>query len=148
MTIGKKQRSIRNVLVLSGFQGRVFYFILISGLLSLIATGSLYYLYVVDSYTFVLSHSKLPAELVNDRLDQLFLFWVSLTLIGALAVFVIASWALFITHRATGPVQHLAAVIGKIRAGDVSARVLLRKKDEFQDLAHSFNSMMDEVQRR
>jgi nitrogen fixation/metabolism regulation signal transduction histidine kinase len=62
-------------------------------------------------------------------------------------VVLIAIWALFITHRAAGSVYHIKRVVEAIRSGNLSERVHLREKDEFQDLAQSFNQMMDELQK-
>jgi methyl-accepting chemotaxis protein len=37
-------------------------------------------------------------------------------------------------------------VIDEIKSGNHNARVHLRAKDEFQDVAESFNQMMDKLQ--
>jgi HAMP domain-containing protein len=133
---------------MTGFQGRVFFFIVLAGFVSMTLNGYLYYSYVADSYGFILRHSSLPQDVIDDRYRELFVLWVSLTLISLLIILIIATWTLFLTHRAAGPVYHMKRVINEIRAGNANVRVHLRKKDEFQDLATSFNDMMDELQRR
>jgi nitrogen fixation/metabolism regulation signal transduction histidine kinase len=72
---------------------------------------------------------------------------VSLGLITLLITLIIATWALFITHRAAGSVYLIKRVIDEIRSGNIKERVHLRPKDEFQDVAKAFNQMMNELQK-
>jgi nitrogen fixation/metabolism regulation signal transduction histidine kinase len=144
----QQKRSRKSVLRMAGFQGRIFLFIVLAGCVSMTLNGYLFYSYVADSYDFILRHSSLPQEVTDDRQRELFVLWISLTLISMLIILIIAIWALFLTHRATGPVYHVRRVIDEIRSGNRAARVRLRKKDEFQELASSFNSLMDELGQR
>jgi HAMP domain-containing protein len=52
-----------------------------------------------------------------------------------------------LTHRAAGSVYHIKRVIDEIRSGNIKELVHLRPKDEFQDVAKSFNQIMDELQK-
>ena len=108
--------------------------------------GYLYYAYVDESYRFILKYSTLSQELIDQRHRDLLIFGLALAATSLLITLVFAVWALVLTHRAAGAIYHIKRVIGEIRAGDVSRRVHLRKKDEFQDLAAAFNQLMDEMQ--
>jgi HAMP domain-containing protein len=143
----QQKRSKKTIVLMAGFQGRVFFFIILAGFVSMTLNGYLYYSYVADSYDFILRHSSLSQEVIDDRHRELFVLWVSLTVLSLLVILGIAIWTLVLTHRATGPVYHMRRVMEEIRSGNVAARVRLRKKDEFQELAASFNAMMDELQR-
>ncbi len=143
----KEQRSKTNILVMPGFQGRMIFFIILAGLICAALNGYLYYSYVVDSYDFILRHSSLSKELIDQRYRDLFVFGVSLGAATLLVILIIATWALVITHRAAGSVYHIKRVIDEIRSGNNKERVHLREKDEFQDLAEAFNQMMDELQK-
>jgi len=148
MLDAKKQRSKKNLLIRPGFQGRIILFVVLAGLISTLVNGYLYHSYVVGSYDFILKYSTLPPELIANRYHDLYIFGLSLAGITLLITLVIAVWSLFVTHRAAGAVYHIKKVIEDIRAGNATARVHLREKDEFQDLASSFNQMMDELQKR
>ena len=50
---------------------------------------------------------------------------------------------IYVTHRVSGPIYHLHKVIRAIHDGKIDERVYLRQKDEFHDVARSFNAMMD-----
>lgn len=148
MSDQKKQRTKKNILIMPGFQGRMILLVVFVGLTCTAINGYLYYSYVVDSYDFILRHTALSQEIKNQRYDDLFVFGVSLAIATLVATLIIAVWALTVTHRAAGSVYHMKRVIDEIRSGNVGARVRLREKDEFQDLARSFNEMMDDLQKR
>lgn len=147
MTDPQKQRSKKNILIMPGFQGRMVFLIILVGFVCTVLNAYLYYAYVVDSYDFIFKYSSLPQEVMDARYRDLFVFGAVLALANFLVILVIAIWALFITHRAAGSVYHINRVIDEIRSGNVGERVHLRDKDEFQDVAESFNQMMDELQK-
>jgi len=126
-----------------GFQGRMIFFVLLTGIFSTALNGYLYYAYVVDSYDLILRYSSLSQDLRDQRYQDLLVFGASLGVATLAATLAVAIWALFATHRAAGSVYHIKRVLDEIRSGNTSARVRLREKDEFQDLARSFNEMMD-----
>jgi methyl-accepting chemotaxis protein len=148
MTQGKNQRSLRNILIIPGFQGRMAFFIFFAGFVCTAINAYLYYSYVVDSYGFIFKYSSLPQEFIDERYRDLLVFGVSLCLVTLLIILLIMLWALFVTHRAAGSVYHMARVIEEIRSGNTKERIHLREKDEFQQVANSFNQMMDELQKR
>lgn len=130
------------------FQGRIVLLVVFAGLACSALNGFLYFTYVLDSYDFLLQHSTLPEALEDQRFDDLVKFGLSLAFITVVATLAIAVWGLFLTHRAAGAIYHLQRVVDEIKAGDLGARVRLRRTDEFQDLANSFNDMMDRLQKR
>lgn len=148
MTGSKKQRGWKSILIDAGFQWRIVSIIVLAGFLCIAITSYLCYSYVVESYDFILRHSSLPQEIIDQRYRDLYGLWVSLGLLNLLIILIVAAWALVITHRAAGSVFHMRRVIGEIRSGNSSARVHLREKDEFQDLAKSLNGMLDELQKK
>ena len=142
------QRSKKNILIIPGFQGRMILFVLLTGSICMVLNGYLYYSYVADSYAFILKYSTLPQELAAQRYRDLLVFGLSLAAATLVATLIFAVWALFVTHRAAGSVYHIGRVIEEIRAGNVNQRVHLRENDEFQDVAKSFNEMVDVLQKR
>ena len=147
MTSAGKQRRLRNLLIIPGFQGRIAFFIFLAGFICAALNAYLYYNYVVESYDFILRHSSLPQTLIDDRYRDLFKFGLVLGVATLLIIVIIAIWALFTTHRAAGAIYHIKRVIEEVGSGNTQARVRLRAKDEFQDVAEAFNRMMDELQK-
>lgn len=148
MADSTEKRSRKNILILPGFQGRMIFIIILAGFLCAALNGYLYYAYVVDSYDFILRHSTLSQELIDQRYRDLSIFGLSLGAATLVVILIVAVWALFITHRAAGSVYHMKRVFEEIRSGNVGQRIRLREKDEFQDVAQAFNAMMDELQKR
>jgi HAMP domain-containing protein len=142
-----KQRRLKNVLIFSGAQGKVALAIVLAGFVCAALNAYLYYNYVVDSYDFILKHSTLTQQLIDDRYRDLRNFGLALGLVTLAIMLMIAAWALVMTHRTAGAVYHMQRVMDEIRAGNVGRRVHLREKDHFQDVARSFNAMMDELQK-
>jgi HAMP domain-containing protein len=145
MTNPKQKRSLKNLLIVPGFQGKIAFFVFLGGIVCAALNAYLYYSYVVESYDFILRHSSLPQELIDNRYRDLFQFGAALGIVTLLIMLIIAIWALFVTHRAAGSMYHIRRVIEEIRSGNSKARVHLRAKDEFQDVADAFNQLMDEM---
>lgn len=142
------QRKPTNLLLDWGFQGSILLLILATGVLCIGTTGFLTYAYLADSYAFIFKHSSLPQELMTARYSDLYRFLLSMSLLSGAIVLIVAGWTVLVTHRAAGSIFHMKRVIAEIRAGNLSARVRLRQKDEFQDLARALNEMLDELQKR
>ncbi|HET9483025.1 MAG TPA: HAMP domain-containing protein [Xanthomonadales bacterium] len=142
------KRSHKTVFNLTGFRGRLIALIVTAGFACIAFVQMLFYGYVLDSYDFILRHSTLPAEIVADRYEELWGIAFALGGIILLVVLVVAVWSLYITQRVAGPAYHLHRVIEQIRAGKLDERVHLRKRDEFHELARSFNALMDELQQK
>lgn len=140
-----KQRSLKRVLIIPSFQGQVVLFILAAGLACAALNGYLYYMYVVDSYDFIFRYTALPKDLIDERYGDLLQIGLGLFVLTLLLILMIAVSVLVITHRAAGAVYHMKRVIEEIRAGNIDARVHLRDKDQFKDVADAFNHMMDEL---
>ena len=129
-----------------GFQGRLILLFMLGAFGSALFNGYLYYAYVDDSYSFIFRYSTLSQELIQQRHRDLLVFGLALAAASLLVTMILAVWALVLTHRAAGAVYHIKKVMGEISAGDMSRRVHLRKKDEFQELAVAFNQLMDKLQ--
>ncbi|OGA17621.1 MAG: hypothetical protein A3I63_03705 [Betaproteobacteria bacterium RIFCSPLOWO2_02_FULL_66_14] len=148
MTDQKEHRSKASLLINPRFQGQVVAFIVLAGFFCVVVTAYFYYSYVVNSYDFILQNSTLPPEIIEERYSDLYNLWVSLSLINVIIILVIAGWSLFITHRVAGSIYHVKRVIDEVKSGNAKARVHLREKDAFQDLANSLNEMLDTLQRK
>jgi nitrogen fixation/metabolism regulation signal transduction histidine kinase len=140
------RRSKKNLWLMPGFQGRLILLFVLGAFGCALFNGYLYYAYVDDSYAFIFRYSTLAQELIDQRHRDLLVFGIALAAGSLVITLLLAAWALVLTHRAAGAVYHIKKVIGEIKAGNVTRRVHLRKKDEFQDLAAAFNQLMDELQ--
>lgn len=134
----KFKRKLSNILINPGFQLKAAFLIFWSGLCIGAANIALFYLFIQA----LQERNPTDAALVDEALSKMMLGAIVVT---ALLSFAATAVSIFITHRAAGPAYHIKKVIEKIRAGETNARVNLRKNDEFQDVAQSFNKMADEL---
>lgn len=56
--------------------------------------------------------------------------------------------SLFLAHRVAGPIHKLKALFRKVKAGDLSDDLRLRKYDHFKDLAFEYNEMVEALRKR
>ncbi|MFP4346411.1 MAG: ATP-binding protein [Anaerolineales bacterium] len=85
----------------------------------------------------------LPLEEIQANLSLLNRAVATATLItGLLAV----GLALFIADRTTRPARQLTQVVRQMAAGDLSARLLPRTRDEIGQLTQTFNHMAEQLQ--
>jgi two-component system sensor histidine kinase MprB len=91
------------------------------------------------------SQAARPLDETNDFLDRLALL-LALVTIGGIGVGVAA--ALVVTRTASAPVHRLTELTAAVReSGDLSKRVAVRSHDDLGRLAHSVNSMLEELER-
>jgi signal transduction histidine kinase len=65
---------------------------------------------------------------------------------GLIVLFVLAVLSILLTHRIAGPIFKIKKTIRIIGDGKTSERVVLRKRDEFKDLAQELNTLLDQFQ--
>lgn len=142
-----KRRKLRNLLINRSFQGRVVLIVLLFGFLGVATNGVLFYWYVQNNYLLILSavETPFPAEALFQDLKQ---FGLILAVLSMLVTCIVGFYLLILTHRAAGAAYHLHRVINEIKSGNTDARVYLREKDEFKELAQSFNEMIDGMQNK
>lgn len=83
-----------------------------------------------------------PREIVNTQSVYVKIFWVQIGvfLVGTLALFGLAC------HRIAGTYVALKRTIRMVREGDTSVRLKFRGSDRLDDVAESFNDMMDAIE--
>ncbi|OHD66968.1 MAG: hypothetical protein A2096_15640 [Spirochaetes bacterium GWF1_41_5] len=151
MTVKYKRK---NYLVNKSFQFRfiikVFFSVFI--MIGLLATGILYVntqslkisgkTAEVGARSFLQQHKIVtePGEIIKNTRQNLtsniiiiFLLTVVITAVMVGVIFLI------FTHRIAGPVYRVQQTIIKFGAGNLASRVVLREKDEMQDIADAFN---------
>lgn len=142
----RNRRSFRNLLINPRFQWKYIAISALSGIALSAIYSYVFYSYVSENYAILVDLSPMT----DDVKVQLYreLRQIIAILIGASLLFVTftCALALVFSHRAAGPLFHFKRVFDEIRKGRQQARIALRPSDEFQDVATSFNSMMDQMQ--
>jgi signal transduction histidine kinase len=128
------------------YQGRLVITVLAFGFLACLFNGLLFYNYVDGHYTTIFADGHLPSAVTESLEQDLKHFAIILLMLSLIAFCCLAFYLLVITHRAAGAAYHIHRVIKEIQIGKLSSRIHLREKDEYQELAESFNALMDQMQ--
>ena len=140
------RRKVKNMLINRHYQGRLIITVLAFGFLACLFNGLLFYQYVSENYTTILAGDYFEPAIMASMEQDLKNFALTLMVLSLLAFCGLACYLLVITHRAAGAAYHIHRVIKDIQNGKVTSRVHLREKDEYQELAESFNALMDQTQ--
>jgi len=146
---GKKQRKLRNLLMNKGVQVPLVLIVLLAGFLTSLTNAYLFYRFVKGNYDlFFFSYPEASQDFIDLMNSELLNFGWGLIVISALITVVLAIYALVISHRLAGAGYRIQAVIAEFISGKTDARIRLRKKDDFKDLAQSVNELMDQIQKK
>lgn len=141
----KNQRFLRNFLINPRFQIRIGIWLLTSGFLLATSYSIIFYAYIRENYKILVELSPMTEEskiLLIEELHQI----IGLMSIASVAFLIImAILSIVMTHRSAGPIYHFQRVFREIQSGKTKTRVTLRPKDDFQEVAKSFNDMMDSL---
>jgi methyl-accepting chemotaxis protein len=144
MSVSKK-RKFKQILINPGFQLRYIFWLTTSGFILVLINAMIAYSYIRENYITLVELSPMTDQtraLMYAELRNLILALsvTSLCFLGLISVL-----GLILSHRTAGPLYHLNRVFNEIQSGNRKARAKFRQQDEFQDVADSFNEMMDSL---
>lgn len=93
--------------------------------------------YVVKEYPEIVSETLLNFE--NIKNQTLFIF--------LLIIVFVFFFSIILSRKITYPIKKLTEATNELKKGNLDTRIVLKTKDEFEDLAESFNQMIQELQR-
>ena len=141
----KKNRKFSNFLINPKYQLKYIFWLSATGI-SLVALYSvIFYTYIHENYQILVDLSPMD----DASKQQLYreLAHVILLLGGISFIFIIfvSIAGVVLSHRTAGPLYHFKRVFNEIKSGKRDARVRLRPNDDFQDVAASFNEMIESI---
>jgi signal transduction histidine kinase len=119
------------------------FWLFISGLILVSGISFVFYKYISENYSLLVELSPMT-DVVKTQLAAELNVIVFSILFGSLVFLILVSMmGLIFSHRVAGPIFHISRVLSEIRDGNVDARITLRPKDEFQELADEVNKTLD-----
>ena len=148
MSLASKNRKIKNLLINPKYQIKYIFYLTGTGFGLVFLNTAIFYWYVRENYKFLVEMSPMDEEAKSLLFTEL--NHIAWTLLGTSTLFlvVIGVIGLFFSHRTAGPLYHFQRVFSSIKEGKVSSRVRLRPTDDFQNVAQSFNDMMDHLEKK
>jgi methyl-accepting chemotaxis protein len=138
-------RKLRNFLINPRYQAKYIFWISLTGLTLVIGNASVFYYYISQNYKILVDMSPMEDDVkvqLHRELARIVLLLGSFSLVF---VFVVSVIGLLYSHRTAGPLYHFKRVFKAIREGKLDARVHLRPKDDFREVADEFNLMVDSL---
>ncbi len=132
----QKQRAIKNLWIDTKYQSKY---------LVLVMIGIVGFMFTVGGLSYQFIESSVADAYRGIQEPNMFDFVLRLSVIAVVYMLFFVVLIVALTHKSAGAMMQFKKVIGRIHAGDLSARVQLRKKDDFQDVAEQFNQMMDSI---
>jgi len=136
----------RKYLINKGFQLKpALIFAVLSLLGSFIATAAFNF-FALKKLETVMWSTHINAKTTGEIINILFMY-VNFASFLFISVLLVIS-AVWMTKKAAGPIYRMAKDISKITHGDLTLRITLRQKDEFQDTANELDSMLQNIRER
>ena len=142
-----ERRNLKNVLIHRRFQFRYVFWITFTGLLLISVNSTVFYLYTKENYTLLVDLSPMTEEVKTHLYTELREIITLLTGFSLLFLSLVVGFAFFLSHKTAGPLYHFKRVFEDVRQGNYHARVHLRPKDDFREVADSFNQMMESLEK-
>jgi methyl-accepting chemotaxis protein len=117
----------------------------LGGLVVAAANAIVFYVFTHENYSILVDLAPMSDEVKRQLYSELRSVVLYLGLFSVLFVGAVAILALVLSHRAAGPIYRFKKIFDDINSGNLKARVKLRPDDDFQDVAESFNRVMDGV---
>jgi len=140
------KRNLKNLLINPRYQLRYVFWLTSSGFALVALNGVIAYSFIKENYLTLVDLSPMTDEAKTQLYSELKQLVIALGGLSVLFLVVISIMGIMMSHRTAGPMYHFKRVFEEIKSGNRKQRVRLRTKDEFQDVAKSFNEMMDHLQ--
>ncbi len=139
------KRKLRNYLIDPKYQLKYSFWLSFTGFMLVLLNSALFYYYIRENYELLVELSPMTNDAKAQLYRELNEIVLRLTLISVSFLTVVSALGIIMSHRTAGPLYHFRRVFELIKKGDRAARVRLRPTDDFQEVAKSFNEMMDSM---
>ncbi|MBU9889249.1 MAG: HAMP domain-containing protein [Candidatus Omnitrophica bacterium] len=135
----------KNYFIDRGFQTRFILRFCVLVVLSSVFVIAVLYLLTGKATTVSFVNSRVVVQTTADYIFPLLIqTLVVTTLVVGLGTVITT---LFISHRIAGPVYRFKKILASLGEGDFTVRCRIRPTDSLQDVAASFNAMLDKVRK-
>jgi methyl-accepting chemotaxis protein len=143
--VSQGKRKWVNILINPRYQLKYVLWLSATGLTLVVFYSAIIYRYISENYKILVDLSPMDDATKAQMYSELkhLILVLGGSSIGFLALASVLG--LVVSHRTAGPLYHFKRVFGEIKSGKLDTRVRLRPGDDFQDVAGSFNEMMDAI---
>ena len=145
MKLKIQKRNLSHFLISPSFQLKIASFSLLPGIIIVTIYGLLLNGKMKEKYEALISASTMEDTVKSQlwlELDQFRIQFVAFSLLFLLLIFF---FGIFLSHKVARPVCKIKEAMEQVRKGNKEARLLFREDEEFNEMATSFNNMMDSL---
>lgn len=124
------------------FQYRIAMPFVIAWLFASVGSTAMFVYLVGNEIENLLWTVHVDMQVVSEIIGRLFTYTLIATFIVVLVLFRIS--CIYVRRKILGPVVRIVNDLKAVAGGDLSARIVLRKKDEFRDVAAVLNDFIKE----
>lgn len=142
----KNRRSAKKLLLNPAYQLKFVSLVIGTSLILAAANAGVFYHFIKENYAILVDLSPMTDDAKSQLYHELRQIMTLLTVVSvsfSAAVGVIALW---LSHRTAGPLYRFQKIFQEIQNGNREQRIHLRPGDDFQEVAHAFNQMMDRLE--
>ena len=143
-----RARKIKNLIINPQYQMRYIFWLTGSGLVLVVLNTLIFYSKVRENYEFLVEMSPMTDEAKSLLFQELRHIAWSIGFSSIAFLLLVAILGVVVSHRTAGPLYHFQRIFNEIKKGRMDARVRLRPKDDFQNVAVTFNEMMDQLEKK
>ncbi len=136
----------RRYIINAGFQWRFSLGFVVASLIGSLVSTVLFNLFSMKKLEELQWSMQISAQSTGEILKPLFIYLnLFNTIFVSVLIVITGAWMM---RKVNGPIYHIIKDLKRIKEGDFSTFISLRKKDEFKDVAIALNDMHDKMKRR
>ena len=125
---------------------RFMFWVTLTGISLIAGLGFVIYRRLQENYLLLVDLSPMEEAVRRQLYGELHQVIIYMGACTTLFLLLVVLFGLVLSHRAAGPIFHFKRVFDLIGPDTRKHRVHLRKRDEFREVADSFNQMMDRLE--
>ena len=142
------RRKVRNFLINPKYQLRYVLWTTLIGLVLILVDTLVFYYFTKENYKLLVDMSPMEDNVKLQLYHELHMILGYLSMFSIVFLASTALLGIIISHRTAGPLYRFRQVFLQIQKGDVSARIHLRPKDDFLDVAEECNKAIDFISKK
>ena len=137
------KRYLKNYLLNPRYQLKYMLWISATGVSLIALNASVFYYFIRQNYKILVDMSPMEDEVKVQLYHELYHILFMLGGFSILFVAIVSVIGLMFSHQTVGPMYHFNRVFRELQTGNLKARIRLRPKDDFQDVAAECNRAID-----
>ncbi|MFL5815708.1 MAG: HAMP domain-containing protein [Bdellovibrionia bacterium] len=141
----KRRRQIRSYLISPRYQLKCVALTAGTGILMVIATVAIFVVFIREHFLIWINMVPMSSELELRLYSELRQVVLTMVFFSILWIAMLCLFSIILSHRTAGPLYRFRRIFDEIRSGNHNRRIRLRPGDDFHEVAHSFNEMMESL---